>query len=214
MFPEHVTQKLKHGEAVISEAHDCVTVLFSDIVGYTSMSTSVNTADVFDMLNKLYTAFDALSDKHGVYKVDTIGDGKACLSASGYSNSLIEFESSSNYIFYLQCLCDFVLSAYMVAAGHEESSKQDHHLRVFAMAKVSVRDAARYARPGTAQCETARCERILSKEANARAHRAVQRISVVECAKRAFSCSFPKDRHRMFPFWCFSLNSLAPLPTF
>ncbi len=113
VFPEHVTQKLKHGEAVISEAHDCVTVrfpvltfaqmdfavlfallklsfarstfvsyfpslqvLFSDIVGYTSMSTSVNTADVFDMLNKLYTAFDALSDKHGVYKVDTIGDGQ------------------------------------------------------------------------------------------------------------------------------------------
>ena len=27
-------------------------------------------------------------------------------------------------------------AAYMVAAGHEESSKQDHHLRVFAMAKV------------------------------------------------------------------------------
>jgi hypothetical protein len=26
VFPEHVTQKLKHGEAVISEAHDCVTV--------------------------------------------------------------------------------------------------------------------------------------------------------------------------------------------
>ena len=68
---------------MISEAHDCVTVLFSDIVGYTSMSTSVNTADVFDMLNKLYTAFDALSDKHGVYKVDTIGDGtrpsRSCL---------------------------------------------------------------------------------------------------------------------------------------
>jgi class 3 adenylate cyclase len=64
---------------VISEAHDCVTVLFSDIVGYTSMSTSVNTADVFDMLNRLYTAFDALSDKHGVYKVDTIGDGASPL---------------------------------------------------------------------------------------------------------------------------------------
>ena len=84
MFPEHVTQKLKHGEAVISEAHDCVTVLFSDIVGYTSMSTSVNTADVFDMLNKLYTAFDALSDKHGVYKVDTIGDG-VCPRPSGWA---------------------------------------------------------------------------------------------------------------------------------
>ena len=50
-------------------------MLFSDIVGYTSMSSSVNTADVFDMLNQLYTAFDALCDQHGVYKVDTIGDG-------------------------------------------------------------------------------------------------------------------------------------------
>ena len=33
-------------------------------------------------------------------------------------------------------------AAYMVAAGHEESSKQDHHLRVFAMAKVPSHAAA------------------------------------------------------------------------
>ena len=75
MFPDHVTMKLKHGDNSITETHECVTVLFSDIVGYTTMSTSVSTADVFDMLNRLYTAFDALSDKHGVYKVDTVGDG-------------------------------------------------------------------------------------------------------------------------------------------
>ena len=63
------------GEAVISEAHECVTVLFSDIVGYTTMSIEAVSTDVFDMLNALYAEFDALSDKHGVYKVDTIGDG-------------------------------------------------------------------------------------------------------------------------------------------
>ena len=26
---------------------------------------------------RMYTMFDALADKHGVYKVDTIGDGKS-----------------------------------------------------------------------------------------------------------------------------------------
>ena len=75
VFPNHVTQKLMRGEAVISEAHECVTVLFSDIVGYTTMSIEAVSTDVFDMLNALYAEFDALSDKHGVYKVDTIGDG-------------------------------------------------------------------------------------------------------------------------------------------
>ncbi len=36
MFPEHVTEQLKRGEAMVAEAHECVTVLFSDIVGYTT----------------------------------------------------------------------------------------------------------------------------------------------------------------------------------
>ena len=39
------------------------------------LSTRVPTEGLFEMLNVLYTAFDTLVDKHGVYKVDTIGDG-------------------------------------------------------------------------------------------------------------------------------------------
>ena len=35
MFPEHVAERLKNGESVVAEAHECVTVLFSDIVGFT-----------------------------------------------------------------------------------------------------------------------------------------------------------------------------------
>ncbi len=31
---------------------------------------------VTDMLDRLYAKFDALADAHGVYKLETIGDGK------------------------------------------------------------------------------------------------------------------------------------------
>ena len=40
------------------------------------MLLKVRTEDLFEMLNALYTAFDELVDRHGVHKVDTIGDGE------------------------------------------------------------------------------------------------------------------------------------------
>ena len=48
-----------------------------------SMSSRVPTESLFEMLNVLYTAFDSLVDKHGVYKVDTIGDGEIVMPCKG-----------------------------------------------------------------------------------------------------------------------------------
>ena len=48
-----------------------------------SMSSRVPTESLFEMLNVLYTAFDSLVDKHGVYKVDTIGDGEIVTLSKG-----------------------------------------------------------------------------------------------------------------------------------
>ena len=46
---------------------------------------------VSDMLDRLYLAFDALADRHGVYKIDTIGDGEhVSLSAMLPSNHNLE----------------------------------------------------------------------------------------------------------------------------
>ena len=47
------------------------------------MSSRVPTESLFEMLNVLYTAFDSLVDKHGVYKVDTIGDGEITMLSKG-----------------------------------------------------------------------------------------------------------------------------------
>lgn len=66
---------LQEGQHVIGDAYDHVVVMFSDIVGFSTMSSTMSAVEVFLMLTNLYYAFDRLVDKFGVYKVETIGDG-------------------------------------------------------------------------------------------------------------------------------------------
>ena len=58
----------------VVEYFDDVTIYFSDLVGYTSACSSMHPLDLFKMLNELYSGFDLLVQKHGVSKVETIGD--------------------------------------------------------------------------------------------------------------------------------------------
>lgn len=48
-------------------------ILFSDIVGFTVLASSLSTKDVVMLLNELFSIFDNLVDMHGIYKVETIG---------------------------------------------------------------------------------------------------------------------------------------------
>uniref|UniRef100_A0A6S8IT67 guanylate cyclase n=1 Tax=Amphora coffeiformis TaxID=265554 RepID=A0A6S8IT67_9STRA len=74
VFPEHITKALLAGKKVTPEPHDCVTIYFSDIVGFTRISSMLSAAQVSDLLDRLYTLFDSLAEKHGVFKLETIGD--------------------------------------------------------------------------------------------------------------------------------------------
>jgi guanylate cyclase, other len=49
-------------------------VLFSDIVGFTTISQTFSPLKVSYMLDRLFGSFDALAKKHKVFKVETIGD--------------------------------------------------------------------------------------------------------------------------------------------
>lgn len=73
LMPARAINKLRKGETVV-ERYSQVTIFFSDIVGYTNMSSQMTSFDVMQMLSDLYAQFDILAKKHGVYKIETIGD--------------------------------------------------------------------------------------------------------------------------------------------
>eukprot|EP00292_Cryptomonas_paramecium_P004582 CAMPEP_0113710804 /NCGR_PEP_ID=MMETSP0038_2-20120614/30374_1 /TAXON_ID=2898 /ORGANISM="Cryptomonas paramecium" /LENGTH=851 /DNA_ID=CAMNT_0000636929 /DNA_START=237 /DNA_END=2788 /DNA_ORIENTATION=+ /assembly_acc=CAM_ASM_000170 len=74
LFPADVAESLLKGEKVEPVTKDMVSVFFSDIVGFTTLSDTLPPSKVSDMINRLFGQFDSLADKYEVYKIDTIGD--------------------------------------------------------------------------------------------------------------------------------------------
>ncbi len=68
-------QRMADESPVIAQHIDHATILFADIVGFTSFSKSMAAEYVVEQLNQMVHIFDGLVDKHGVEKIKTIGDG-------------------------------------------------------------------------------------------------------------------------------------------
>lgn len=83
ILPPAVADLLACGKRPPAETHPAVSVLFSDIVGFTSIASSVHPQYVMDMLNELFSKFDKLCEVHNVYKVETIGDACELWGAMG-----------------------------------------------------------------------------------------------------------------------------------
>jgi class 3 adenylate cyclase len=75
ILPASIAERLKEpGRNVIADKYDDASVLFADIVGFTERASSTPPADLVRFLDRLYGAFDALVDKHGLEKIKVSGD--------------------------------------------------------------------------------------------------------------------------------------------
>ena len=74
ILPRSVSQRLKAGEKRIADAHAEVSVLFADLVGFTQLSKGLSAPLLVDILDQIFSKFDAIVGEIGVEKIKTIGD--------------------------------------------------------------------------------------------------------------------------------------------
>jgi class 3 adenylate cyclase len=74
IMPKPVADRLKKGEKNIAGSYPEVTILFSDLVGFTRMSSEKSAGDLVKLLNDLFTRFDKRAESLGLEKIKTIGD--------------------------------------------------------------------------------------------------------------------------------------------
>lgn len=83
ILPKLIAQRLKQNPGIIADNFELVSVMFADIVGFTNLSTQISALELVQLLNKIFSLFDALAQRHKLEKIKTIGD--AYMVAGGLS---------------------------------------------------------------------------------------------------------------------------------
>src|SRR5665647_526990 len=74
ILPKQIVARLNAGEIVIADQVSNVTILFSDLVGFTKLSSRLSAANLVQLMNTLFSEFDRLALSLGIEKIKTIGD--------------------------------------------------------------------------------------------------------------------------------------------
>lgn len=73
-LPAPIVQRLKRGEGVIADRYDSVTVLFADIVGFSTLATTLSPEELITLLDSIFSDIDAIATTNGLEKIKTVGD--------------------------------------------------------------------------------------------------------------------------------------------
>jgi len=74
ILPQPIAERLKRGEKNIASHYSDVTILFSDLVGFTDLANNKSASELVSLLNDLFSRFDRRALELGLEKIKTIGD--------------------------------------------------------------------------------------------------------------------------------------------
>jgi adenylate cyclase len=80
ILPRSIAERLKAAE-VIADHFASASIIFADVVGFTPLSERLPADEVVGILDRLFSRFDALVERHGLEKIKTSGD--AYMAAAG-----------------------------------------------------------------------------------------------------------------------------------
>jgi len=87
LLPKSTADELKQTGKASSQKFSMVTVLFSDIQGFTKIAEQMNPEALIDQLDSFFFHFDSVIEKYNIEKIKTIGDAYMC--AGGLPNKNI-----------------------------------------------------------------------------------------------------------------------------
>ncbi|MBP7239520.1 MAG: tetratricopeptide repeat protein [Saprospiraceae bacterium] len=74
ILPAEVAEELKAKGSAEAKHLDLVTVLFTDIIGFTEISARMSAGDLVNDINACFSGFDRIIQDYGIEKIKTIGD--------------------------------------------------------------------------------------------------------------------------------------------
>ncbi|MGC9503897.1 adenylate/guanylate cyclase domain-containing protein [Baaleninema sp.] len=74
VLPRSIAEQLKQDQTCIAERFEEATILFADLVNFTSLSAQMSPSKLVDLLNEIFSTFDQFALAYRLEKIKTIGD--------------------------------------------------------------------------------------------------------------------------------------------
>ncbi|MCB1325671.1 MAG: adenylate/guanylate cyclase domain-containing protein [Spirochaetales bacterium] len=78
VLPDPIIQQIKSSGEAPPRLFDSVTVMFTDFKGFTAAAAAMSPDELVRELDRCFSAFDRIIDKHNLCKIKTIGDSYMC----------------------------------------------------------------------------------------------------------------------------------------
>ncbi|HMV44446.1 MAG TPA: adenylate/guanylate cyclase domain-containing protein [Leptospiraceae bacterium] len=123
ILPEKIANELKQNDKVVPARYTSVSVLFTDMAGFTKIAENMSPEELLFELDTIFSVFDSIVKKYGVEKIKTIGD--AYMAAGG-----IPIANETNAVDTVLCALEFREYMNRMKIKKQEEGKPFFELRI------------------------------------------------------------------------------------